>query len=322
MRKYLIRRFFHTIIVLLVVMTILFVLFRMLPGDPTAMMIDQSLDEVARQQLLAEWGLDAPLYQQYLIFLKNLVHLNFGISFFYQKPVWQALYSTLWNTIVLMGTAMSTAVGMGIFLGAYLGWKRGSRRERFGLVMALVLRSTPIFWLGIIVVMVFSYWLVLFPTGGMRRIGYSAESLFWTYISVDFLYHLALPFLTAMLHFISDPLLVMRTSMLEVRGEEFLEFLESIGLPERAVRRHCTKNALLPVVTFVALMVGFVFGGQVLLEFIFSWPGMGREMLLAIERRDYPVAQGSFIIMSSFVILMNFVVDILYSYLDPRIKYA
>jgi peptide/nickel transport system permease protein len=322
MRKYLIRRFFHTIIVLLVVMTILFVLFRMLPGDPTAMMIDQSLDEVARKQLLVEWGLDAPLYQQYLIFLKNLSHLNFGISFFYQKPVWQALYSTLWNTIVLMGTAMSIAVGVGIFLGAYLGWKRGSRRERFGLVIALILRSTPIFWLGIIILMIFSYWIALFPTGGMRSIGYSASNLFWTYFSLDFLFHMFLPFLTATLYFLADPILVMRTSMLEIRGEEFLEFLESIGLPQRSIRMHCTRNALLPVVTFVALMVGFVFGGQVLLEYIFSWPGMGREMLLAIERRDYPVAQGSFIIMSSIVILMNFLVDILYSYLDPRIKYA
>ena len=322
MRKYLIRRIYQTIIVLWVVMSMLFVLFRMLPGDPTAMMIDQSLDEVARRQLLVEWGLDAPLHQQYFLFLKNLLRLNLGISFFYKISVWEVLYSPIWNTIVLMGTALSMAVTLGILLGTYLGWKRGSRQERWGLVIALFLRSTPIFWLGIIIVMVFAHWLTLFPTGGMRTPGYSAKNLFWTYCSANFLYHLALPFLTAMLHFIADPLLVMRTSMLEVRGEEFLEFLESLGIPQRNLMRHSMKNALLPVVTFVALMVGLVFGGQVLLEVIFSWPGMGREMLMAIERRDYPIAQGSFIIMSTMVILMNFIVDLIYSYLDPRIKYA
>jgi peptide/nickel transport system permease protein len=271
--------------------------------------------------LRVEWGLDAPLYVQYFVFLKNLVLFNFGVSFFYRIPVWEALYSPLFNSIVLMGTGLVIAIGIGILLGAYLGWKRGGKLERFGLIFSLMLRSTPIFWLGIIVLMVFAYWLALFPTGRMRVTGYAAANLFQTYFSLDFLWHLALPLLTAILHFLSDPLLVMRTSMLEVRGEEFLEFLESIGLPQRSLIRHSMKNALLPVVTFVALSVGFVFGGQVLLEVVFAWPGMGREMLLAIERRDYPIAQGSFILMSSMVILMNFVVDLLYGYLDPRIKY-
>jgi peptide/nickel transport system permease protein len=321
MRKYVIRRFYQTIIVLWVVMTILFVLFRMMPGDPTSMLVDESLDQVARQKLLVEWGLDAPLYQQYFVFLKNLVMFNFGVSFFYRIPVWEALYSPLFNSIVLMGTGLCIAICLGILLGAYLGWKRGGKLERFGLIFSLMLRSTPIFWLGIIVLMVFAYWLALFPTGRMRVTGYVAANLFQTYFSMDFLWHLALPLLTAVLHFLSDPLLVMRTSMLEVRGEEFLEFLESMGVPERSLIRHSMKNALLPVVTFIALSVGFVFGGQVLLEVVFSWPGMGREMLLAIERRDYPIAQGSFIIMSSMVILMNFVVDLIYGYLDPRIKY-
>jgi peptide/nickel transport system permease protein len=321
MRKYVIRRFYQTIIVLWVVMTILFVLFRMMPGDPTSMLVDESLDQVARQKLLVEWGLDAPLYQQYFVFLKNLVLFNFGVSFFYRIPVWEALYSPLFNSIVLMGTGLCIAIALGILLGAYLGWKRGGKSERFGLIFSLMLRSTPIFWLGIIVLMVFSYWLTLFPTGRMRVTGYVAANLFETYVSLDFLWHLALPLLTAVLHFLSDPLLVMRTSMLEVRGEEFLEFLESMGVPERSLIRHSMKNALLPVVTFIALSVGFVFGGQVLLEVVFAWPGMGREMLLAIDRRDYPIAQGSFIIMSSMVILMNLVVDLIYGYLDPRIKY-
>jgi peptide/nickel transport system permease protein len=203
MRKYAIRRFYQTIIVLWVVMTILFVLFRMMPGDPTSMLVDESLDEIARKKLLVEWGLDAPLHQQYLIFLKNLALFNFGVSFFYRVPVWEALYSPLFNSIVLMGTGLAIAIGMGIMLGAYLGWKRGGKLERFGLIFSLILRSTPIFWLGIIVLMVFSYWLALFPTGRMRVTGYVAANLFQTYFSLDFLWHMALPLLTAILHFLS-----------------------------------------------------------------------------------------------------------------------
>ena len=322
MRDYLIRRFYQTIIVLFVVTSLLFVLFRIMPGDPTAMMIDQVLDEAARQQLLKEWGLDAPLYKQYLVYFKNFIRLDFGMSFHYEQPVWKAIGHTLWNTIVLMGAGISFAVGIGIFLGIYLGWRRGSKRERFGLVIALFIRSTPIFWLGIIILMVFTYWLGLFPTGGMRTVGYPASNLFQVYFSLDFLYHMTLPFFTAMLYFMADPLMIMRTSMLEIRGEDFLGFVESIGLPKIALQLHCARNALLPVVTFVALMAGHVFGGVVLLEIIFGWPGMGREMVLSIERRDYPVAQAAFMIMATIVILANFLVDILISYLDPRIKYA
>ncbi len=195
MRKYAIRRFYQTIIVLWVVMSLLFILFRMMPGDPTSMLVDESLDEIARKKLLVEWGLDAPLYVQYFVFLKNLVQFNFGVSFFYRIPVWEALYSPLFNSMVLMGTGLVIAIGLGIVLGAYLGWKRGGKLERFGLIFSLTLRSTPIFWLGIIVLMVFAYWLALFPTGRMRVTGYAADNLLQTYLSLDFAWHLALPLL-------------------------------------------------------------------------------------------------------------------------------
>lgn len=321
MRSYLLRRTYQTLVVLFVVVALVFVLFRLLPGDPTAMMIDQSLDEAARAKLLAEWGLDGSLPQQFLLYLTNLARLNLGVSFYYRQPVWHVLSGPLWNTTVLMGTAIVIAIAAGIVLGIYLGWRRGSRAERFALVVALFLRSTPIFWLGILLLMVFTYWLHLFPTGGMRSVGYASSNLVSTYLSLDFLHHLALPLVTATLYFIADPMMVMRTSMLEVKGEDFLEFLESVGLSERTIMRHCARNALLPVVTFVSIMIGFVFGGQVLLEVIFAWPGIGREMVEAIERRDYPIAQASFLIMAASVIVMNLVVDLVYSSLDPRVTY-
>jgi len=321
-RAFLIRRLVQTLLVLFVVVTLVFVLFRLLPGDPTAMLVDQSLDELARQRLLVEWGLDRPLFEQYLTFLKNIATLNFGLSFYYRAPVWTSLAAAWWNTAVLMGFAIVIALTVGVVAGAYLGWRRGSNTERTGLVIALLLRSTPIFWLGIIVLMVFSYWLHLFPTGGMRSTGYQADGLLETYLSLNFLYHLALPLLTASLYFVADPMMVMRTCMLEVKGEDFLEYMEGLGFSERERMQHCARNAILPVVTFASIMIGFVFGGQVLLEIVFAWPGIGREMVLSIERRDYPIAQATFVMMSVMVILMNFLVDILYSYLDPRIRYA
>lgn len=322
MRAFLIRRLLQTLLVLFVVVTLVFVMFRLLPGDPTSMLVDQSLDELARQRLLVEWGLDKPLFDQYVTFLKNVATFNFGLSFYYRAPVWDSLAAAWWNTAVLMGFAIVIALTVGVIAGAYLGWRRGTNSERVGLVVALLLRSTPIFWLGIIVLMVFSYWLQLFPTGGMRSVGYKADGLLETYLSLNFLYHLALPLLTASLYFVADPMMVMRTCMLEVKGEDFLEYLEGLGFSERERMQHCARNAILPVVTFASIMVGFVFGGQVLLEIVFAWPGIGREMVLSIERRDFPIAQATFIMMSVMVILMNFIVDILYSYLDPRIRYA
>lgn len=322
MRALLARRLLQTALVLFVVVSLVFVIFRLLPGDPTSMLVDQSLDELARKRLLTDWGLDRPLLEQYVTYLRHIAVFDFGVSFYYGAPVWRSIRSTWWNTVVLMGTAMGLSLAIGVVAGAWLGWRRGSRTERTGLVVSLFLRSTPVFWLGILVLMVFSYWLRLFPTGGMRSVGYEASGLVDTYLSLDFLWHLALPLLTATLYFVADPMMVMRTCMLEVRGEDFLEYLEALGFSQSDRMRHCARNAILPVVTFASIMVGFVFGGQVLLEIVFAWPGIGREMVLAIERRDYPIAQATFVIMAVMVILMNFVVDMLYSYLDPRVRHA
>src|SRR5690606_35395629 len=143
-RAFLIRRLVQTLLGLFVVVTLMFVLFRLLPGDPTAMLVDQSLDKLARQRLTVEWGLDRPLFEQYLTFLKNIATLNFGLSFYYRAPVWTSLAAAWWNTAVLMGFAIVIALTVGIVAGAYLGWRRGSNTERTGLVIALLLRSTPI----------------------------------------------------------------------------------------------------------------------------------------------------------------------------------
>lgn len=320
-RDYIIRRLFHTLIVLFAIMAILFAVFRLMPGDPTAVLVDSQLSASDQQAMLAQWGLDQPIPVQFWRYLKNLFTGDFGMSFYYRQPVLQVLSGPIWNTLILMTASMSVAVFLGVLLGAVLGWRRGSKLEQFGVVGGLFLRSIPIFWLGILLLMIFTYWLRIFPTGGIRTSGYEATSLLGIYFSWNFLYHLTLPFATALLYYLADPLLIMRTSMLEIKGEDFLEMAKAKGLKDYQVMKHCVRNAILPVITFVAVWSGFAFGGQVLLETVFAWPGMGREIVQAVTRHDYPVAQAAFFLMSFVVVIMNFIVDLLYGYLDPRIVY-
>jgi peptide/nickel transport system permease protein len=320
-RAYIVRRLFHTVIVLFAIMSILFVVFRLMPGDPTAVLVDSQLSDSDQKALLAQWGLDQPLPVQFWRYLRNLFRGDFGMSFYYRQPVMQVLSGSIWNTLILMVTSMSAAVVIGVLAGMILGWRRGSRWEQWGVIGALLLRSIPIFWLGILLLMIFTYWLRLFPTGGIRTSGYEALSLWQVYFSWDFLHHLAMPFATALIYYVADPLLIMRTSMLEIKGEDFLEMAKAKGLEDYQVMKHCVRNAVLPVITFVAVWSGFAFGGQVLLETVFAWPGMGREIVQAVTRHDYPVAQASFFLMSFIVVGMNFIVDLLYGYLDPRIVY-
>lgn len=320
-RAFIIRRLFHTVIVLFAIMAILFTVFRLMPGDPTAVLIDSQLSESDQKAMLTQWGLDQPIPVQFWRYIRNLFTGDFGMSFYYRQPVLQVLSSPIWNTLVLMVSAMGAAVILGVLGGMFLGWRRGSKWEQWGVVGALLLRSIPIFWLGILLLMIFTYWLKLFPTGGIRTSGYGALSLWEIYFSWDFLHHLVMPFATALLYYVADPLLIMRTSMLEIKGEDFLEMAKAKGLEDYQVMRHCVRNAILPVITFVAVWSGFAFGGQVLLETVFAWPGMGREIVHAVTRHDYPVAQASFFLMSFIVVIMNFIVDLLYGYLDPRIVY-
>jgi peptide/nickel transport system permease protein len=188
-------------------------------------------------------------------------------------------------------------------------------------MVPLAIRSLPDFLLGILLLMIFTYRLGWFPGGGMR--GYQLQDLPFLQLLVtpDFLRHLFLPFLCATLSLLPEPLLIMRTSTLETRGEEFLELLKAKGHSDLGVLRHAARNSLLPVVSWTSLMVSFAFGGQILIETVFSWPGVGREMVLAVSRLDYPVAQAAFFLMAVVVIVVNFVIDLVYGYLDPRITY-
>jgi peptide/nickel transport system permease protein len=305
-----------------VFLTLLFVIFRLAPGDPTAMYLIEGLSPEARQQLIAERGLDQPMYIQYMEYLSQLLTLDLGTSFRYGEPVTSVLWLRFWNTIFLMGTAFAIAYLIGITFGAYLGWVRGTVKERAGIILTLVARSSPEFWIGVLLLMVFSYWLGLFPTGGMRPPGMEFDAFYQRYLNSHFVHHLALPVLTGVIFYMATPTLLMRSSMVNVLNSDFIEIKKATGLPTYVIMyKHAARNSILPVTTVVAIVVGMSLGGSLIIETVFNWPGMGREMVDSVEHNDYPVAQAVFFLMGSVVIFMNFVADLVYVYLDPRVTY-
>lgn len=319
-KKYIFFRLISVAFVVFCILTIMFLVFAFLPADPTAVFLDQNFspDMIERQKTL--WGLNDPLSVQYVRYLKNMITFSFGDSFFQSTPIRAIIGEKFLNTCAMMLPAVILSVVLGSFLGSVAGWKRGSKFEAFTVTASLFLRSTPSFFVGLLALMVFSYQLRWFPSGGMTTPGHNAE--FWaTITSLDFLKHLVLPTLVLISREITGPLMLLRSSMLEVKGADFLDILRAKGLPERVIVKHATRNALLPLVTYVAVMTGFLFQGQVLLEIIFAWPGIGREIVKALNDLDYPVAQAAFYLMALAVLAMNFVADLLYGVIDPRITY-
>ncbi len=318
--RYLLRRALQALMALFIIATLLFFLFRLGLPDPTAALITEGLSVEEREQVRARFGLDRPLPEQYLIYLGNIVRGDFGFSFHYRAPVADIIWERLANTLVLMLSAILIAYAVGVPLGAWLSWRRGSGTDTTGIILGLMFRSAPMFWTGMLAILVFGVMLSLLPTSGMRTLPYEASGFFDKILTLDFLAHLILPALIVALYYLGSPLLIMRNTMMEVYGEDFIEMARAKGLPEhRILYHHAARNALLPVVTQLAVTIGLAAGGQVVVEVVFSWPGLGREILNAVRTSDFPLAQASFLVMAAFVISLNLLVDILYTTLDPRV---
>jgi peptide/nickel transport system permease protein len=323
MTAYMARRFLSALLTLLGVSVILFILFRMMPGDPTAQVISPALDEVAQTRLKQAFGLDLPMWQQFIIYLKNLATFEWGRSFASGQPVANLLGYWLVNTLLLMSTGIILAITLGVVLGILMAARRGGTLDHGATVVGLVCQAAPPFVIGILLLMGLSYRLDLFPSGGMFTPGADPGSTWAIISSADFLQHLILPTLAITALYVATPMLVMRDSMLEVLGSDFVEFAHAKGLtPARVLFRHAARNALLAVVTVSSLILGFAIGGQVVIETVFSWPGMGKAMVDAALQHDYPVAQAAFFLMATCVIVLNLITDLSYSLLDPRIRFG
>lgn len=322
MLSYIIKRMIQIVTLLFVVATIIFFMFRLMPGDITASIVDPAVTKEAREDMIKHYGLDQSLWVQYKVFITDMLKLDFGHSFYYKRPTVDVLMDKLWATLILMLSSMIFAYAIGVLGGAWLAWRRGSALESVWITIVLIFRSAPTFWIGMLLIYLFSVVLGWLPHAGMRSPGTEVDNAFQLFFSFDFLKHLLLPTVVTGLFYLASPLLLMRNTMLEVLGEDYIEMARAKGLKNKAILfRHAMRNALLPVVTAGAVFIGSAIGGQVLIEYVFSWPGLGQEMILAAERHDYPLAQTSFIMMAALMMVMNLLADVLYAILDPRITY-
>ncbi|HSF15807.1 MAG TPA: ABC transporter permease [Vicinamibacteria bacterium] len=322
MRRYLLKRFALAAATVLFLATAMFILFRMLPGDPTMTVLSPALHPDTQRELRGRFALDKPLPEQYVTYMANVLRLDFGLSFQHGTSAIAIIAEKLRNTLVLMVPSLLLAYAGGVLLGAYIAWKRGTRTELFVTTAAIVFRSGPLFWVALLFVLVFAIHLPVFPAGHMRTPGSGADGVWETFVSLDFLHHLILPMLCMAVYYGCYPLLIMRTSMLEVLGEDFIDLSRAKGLSERrVVFGHALRASLLPIATSISLLGAYAAAGSVLVEMVFSWPGLGRLMVSSVVDSDYPVAQGAFLLIGVLVVAGNLTADLLYGVLDPRIRY-
>jgi len=317
--RYLAKRLGLSLFSLWIVATFLFLAFRLLPGDPTTSVIAPQMSASARQELAAQYGLTEPLFVQYVLYLKNLLTGNLGTSFQFSEPVSSLILPKLVNTLALTATSVILAYTIGSFLGAFLASKRDSNIDVYGTALTLVMYAAPVFWTGMLAIMVFSFTLEWLPTGGIHSVTFVADSFWGSYFSVDFLRHLVLPVTVTTLYFLSVPALTMRNNMIDVLDEDFIQLSRAAGLSNFSILyRHAARNALLPVLHYAAVSLGFAFGGSVVIETVFSWPGLGKMMFDATLAQDFPLAQSTFLLLAAVIIFMNFLADALSVYVDPR----
>ena len=315
---YVLKRGFFALVTIFVAITINFFLFRVLPGTAvTNIARVPHATQKLQHALTVEFGLDKSKFQQYLIYLKNLLHGNMGVSFTYQQPVSHLLIQDLKNTIPMVTVGTVAAIVIGVITGVLSAWRRGSVPDHISTNAAIFFYAFPTQWLGLMLLIIFAGTL---PAGGMQNPFVFGTEPFWQHLA-DIGQHMILPAATLTLTAYGSYTLIVRSSMLETMGEDYVLTARAKGLPpRRIIRRHAFRNAMLPLLTLVALDLGFIVGGAVLIEVIFSWPGIGLAMYQAIGQRDYPMLQGGFLILTVAVIFLNFVADLLYFRLDPRIS--
>ena len=262
------------------------------------------------------------LAEQFVIYFMNMLSGNFGSSFYTRRPVMDEIAVRIGPTLLLFGSAVVISYLLGILLGTILAWRRGSKMELSAIVVSLFFYSMPVFWFGLVLLWLFAFQLKLLPLGGIGGFDpTTGNSLTGFALVGDILWHMALPLGNLVILGLAGHVLLMRNSMLEVMGEDYILTAKAKGLRERTVMyKHAARNALLPVVTALAISIGGVISGGVLTETIFSWPGMGYFLVSATLQQDYPSVQAAFFILAVLTILANSVADVLYAYLDPRVR--
>lgn len=300
--------------ILLGASVVVFLLVHLAPGDEATMLLGPLATPAARDALAHHLGLDKPLPVQYGLWLWNTLHLDFGMSISKHQPVAELVADALKNTLILAGAASVFAMVVGFALGTLAAARQFSRTDRLAMGAAVLLTAIPSYWFGIMLVVVFSIQLHLFPSGGMQNVIEEGGL-------PDLLWHLALPVVAAGAVPAGIIARTVRSSLLEVARQDFVLALRASGLSEEAImRRHVLRNALPPIVNMIGLQVGYLLSGVIFVEVVFSWPGVGRLVFQAIGNRDLPVILGVVMVVSVTFVLINLVVDVLHLVLDPRLR--
>jgi peptide/nickel transport system permease protein len=293
----------------------------MMPGSPERLLHNPHLSQEQLDSLRTRWGLDRPLIPDQLVaYLGATATGDLGVSIKFQnRPALDVISDFLWPTVLLIGLGELVAIIIGLTIGAYAGWKRGGVVDRVGTGTSLILYSMPYFVIGMPLIIIFAAGLHWFPTSGMSSTSISSQGFLGQLFDIG--RHLVLPLATVSLGLIGSYSIIMRSAILETRSEDYMTTARAKGITDgRMLRSHAFPNALLPMVTIIAINLGYVVAGAITAEIVFNWPGLGTLTINALEERDYPVLQGIFLLLSVAVVIANLAADLLYGLLDPRVR--
>lgn len=315
---YLIKRVTFALVTIFVVITLNFFMFRVLPGTAvTNLSKVPDASAQLRRELRIQFGLNLPVGTQYLDYLKELAHGNLGISFANQQPVASNLKTALVNTLPVVTIATVISLILGIATGVLSAWRRGSKADHLSTNAAIVLYALPTQWIALVLLIALSRYL---PTAGTTNPFQIGPVSFWSNLG-DLSSHMTLPALTLVLTLYGGNTLIVRSALLETLGEDYMLTARAKGIGKRRMMwSHALRNAMLPITTLIALSFGTIVAGAILMEVVFSWPGIGQALYLSVQQRDYPMMQGGFLVITVSVVLFNLLADLLYFKLDPRIK--
>src|SRR6478736_6549102 len=314
--RYILRNLVQALVTIVAIVVLNFVLFRMMPGSPERATKNPHLTPEFIAAERARYGLDKPLFPDQLVaFIESTATGDLGYSIKYRgQPVTEVVMDAAGPTVLLIGLGEALAIVIGLWLGSRSGWRRGGRIDRVGNALSLLFYSMPYFVIGMPLIIIFAAGLGWFPTSGMTTPGGDKTPI---EALLDLAHHLVLPLTAVTLGLVGAYSILMRSSVIDTRAEDYITTARAKGLPDgRILRSHAFPNALLPMVTLIAINLGYVVAGAITAEIVFSWPGLGTLTITALSARDYPVLQGIFLLVAVSVVIANLIADIVYGYLD------
>jgi peptide/nickel transport system permease protein len=319
LKRFILRKVVAASLTIAVIICANFFIFRMAPGDPVRMMFrDPRVSAESLELMKQKFGLDKPLSGQFVAYVKNLAQGDLGLSFSQRKPVLEVLATRIPNTLLLVVTALTIAIVLGVVLGALAGWLSGTKFDTIILTASVTMYSIPTFALGIILLLIFAYLIPIFPLGGITTpaSGYEGFELV-----TDIGWHMFLPAFSIVIWYVGEYVILTRSSMIDAMGQEYITTAWAKGLKKyKILKNHALRNALLPVITISGVNLAFAAAGVIEAETVFAWPGVGRLTYDAVSQRDYPLVQGVFMLFAFAIVLANLAIDLIYGFIDPRIK--